>query len=296
MNAPTPTASAGSYATVGSARQTIRRRLQPAIGNAANVEASLLLGRATGLSRAAQLAAPDKILSESAIGRLADLVTQRAAGTPIAYLLGEREFWSLTLDVTPDVLIPRPETELLVEAALRELAADHPLDLLELGTGSGAIAVALAVERPAWRIIATDTSGPALAVARRNIDRHGANNVTLRQGDWFAAAGDERFDAVLSNPPYIAARDPHLRRGDLRFEPEEALAAGEDGLAALRQIVAVAPAHLKPGGWLILEHGYDQRTVVADLLEQAGFRGVHCLSDLAGQPRCTIARLGEATA
>ncbi len=291
MNAPTPTAPAGSYATVGSARQTIRRRLQPAIGDAANLEASLLLSRATGLSRAAQLAEPEKILSESAIGRLADLVTQRAAGTPIAYLLGEREFWSLALDVTPDVLIPRPETELLVETALHELTVDRPLDLLELGTGSGAIAVALALERPAWRITATDISGPALAVARRNVDRHGIRNVTLRQGNWFEPMDDERFDAILSNPPYVAARDPHLQRGDLRFEPEAALAAGADGLAAIRQIVAVAPVHLKTGGWLLLEHGYDQRTVVADLLEQAGFRGVRCLNDLAGQPRCTCAQL-----
>ena len=295
MNAATDTMDPGTVAlavAIGEAR----RRLQTVAGDCAGLEASLLLGRVSGLNRAAQLASPELPLTASVLTAFRHLVDQRDLGNPIAHLLGEREFWGLTLEVTPAVLIPRPETELLVETALRTLPRDASVDILELGTGSGAIAVALAVERPAWRIIATDVSTPALAVSRRNIDRHGADNVTLRQGDWFAAAGDERFDAVLSNPPYIAARDPHLRRGDLRFEPEEALAAGEDGLAALRQIVAAAPTHLKPGGWLILEHGYDQQPAVGGLLHDAGFNEVCCLSDLAGQPRCTVARLGEATA
>lgn len=254
----------------------------------AQLEAEILLASALGEPRTYLHTWPDRTLPADKVARYLHLLEQRLLGWPIAYLSDRREFWSLDLRVGPQVLIPRPETELLVESVLARLPADESLYLADLGTGSGAIALALASERPRWRIVATDISRPALALARHNARRHNLRNLEFRLGNWFEPLGDERFDALVSNPPYVAAADPHLGRGDLRFEPALALAcAGEDGLAALRTLVGGAPQRLRPGGWLFVEHGYQQQSAVAGLFQAAGFRDTSCLRDLSGHPRCT---------
>lgn len=222
------------------------------------------------------------------------LLIRRAAGEPVAYLVGMREFFGRPFSVAPDVLIPRHETELLVERALRD-AHDRALAaprFLDLGTGSGAIAVTLALELPRARVVATDRSPAALATAQRNAEALGARRLTLRAGDWWAAIEpDERFDIVLSNPPYIRQDDHHLVQGDLRFEPRDALTDGADGLGALRAIVAGAPAHLAPGGLLLLEHGWDQAQAVRALLSAAGLQEARSWNDLAGIARVSSARM-----
>lgn len=209
----------------------------------------------------------------------------------MAYVLGEREFWSLRLEVCPDALIPRPETELLVELALERLAAVSAARVLELGTGSGAIAAALASERRNWRITASDASLAALALAERNFTRLGLTNVRCLHGDWYAALPPgQRFDLILSNPPYVAQDDPHLKQGDLPWEPRCALVAGADGLDAIRVIGAQALAHLIPGGWLLLEHGWDQGPAVRGILRAAGLREATSKRDLAGLERVSLGR------
>ncbi len=252
-------------------------------------EASVLLAAATGTSRAVLLAFPERALHPDERARYADWIARRARGEPVAYLTGRREFWSLELEVTPDVLVPRPETELLVERALT-LRDTLPTQALDLGTGSGAIALALARERPDWRITASDCAPAALAVARRNAARLGIGGIEFVLGAWFDAIGNRRFDLLLSNPPYVRADDPALERAPLRYEPRVALAAGPDGLAALALIIAAAPRHLEPEGWLLLEHGADQGATVADLLVANGFRHVGSRRDLAGRERVTEAR------
>lgn len=209
----------------------------------------------------------------------------------MAYLLGRRGFWTLDLAVGPDTLIPRPETELLVEQALQRLPSGQPCRVADLGTGSGAIALAIASERPLAQVVATDRSAAALAVARRNAEALGlASRVGFREGDWFAPLAGERFGLVASNPPYIREGDPHLGQGDLRHEPPSALASGADGLDALRAIVAGAPGHLEPGGWLLLEHGHDQGPAVRALLSDAGFVDVATVPDLEGRDRVGLGR------
>lgn len=220
----------------------------------------------------------------------AALVARREAGEPVAYLTGRRGFWSLDLDVDSAVLIPRPETELLVELALQRLPVRAPSRVADLGTGSGAIALALAHERPRAQVHAVDASADALAVAARNVQRLGLRNVTLHRGDWFAPLSGMRFDLVASNPPYIAAGDPHLREGDLRFEPALALASGADGLDAIRRIAADAPAHLAKDGWLLLEHGWEQGPAVRALLQGAGLVDVATQRDLEQRERVTLGR------
>ncbi|GAO36438.1 SAM-dependent methyltransferase [Sulfuricella sp. T08] len=215
----------------------------------------------------------------------AALLHRRLGGEPIAYILGEREFYSLDFKVTPAVLIPRPETELLVELALERLPADHPCRVLDLGTGSGAVAVTLARHRPQAEVVAVDQSAAALEVARENAQRLGAGNLRLTQSDWYSALDEEKFDLIVSNPPYIAAADPHLTQGDVRFEPPAALASGVDGLDDIRTIIRGAVAHLKPGGWLQFEHGYDQAAACRKLLVQSGFERVDSAADLAGIER-----------
>ena len=209
----------------------------------------------------------------------------------MAYLLGDREFYGLAFKVTPAVLIPRPETELLVEVALERVAEDQSASILDLGTGSGCIAITLARLRPRARVVATDVSQQALAVAQENAAQHGAHNLELRLGDWFEPVAGERFDLVVSNPPYVAEADRHLTEGDLRYEPRLALSAGRDGLSMLRSIVQQAPQHLHDAGWLLLEHGYDQGPAVHALLLQHGFHDVLTRADLAGIPRVTLGRL-----
>ncbi len=220
------------------------------------------------------------------------LLSRRLAGHPIAYIVGYREFYGRSFRVTPDVLIPRPDTELLVELALQRIPPDQPLEVLDLGTGSGCIAISLALERPLAHITAADCSEAAVAVARHNADRLGAR-ITFLQSDWLTALDEQRFDLIVSNPPYIARQDPHLGRGDVRFEPITALTAGQDGLDDIRQLIAQSRAHLNPGGWLLLEHGYDQAESVRTLLNQHARPAPQSWSDLAGHARVSGAQVSE---
>jgi release factor glutamine methyltransferase len=251
-------------------------------------EAEILLGAALGKTRAWIMAHPEeRILDCDATDRYEAYVTRRSHGEPVAYILGEKEFWSLTLAVSPDVLVPRPETELVVELALQRLPGDSRARILDLGTGSGAIALAVAQERPFTRVIGSDISAPALAIASRNAARLQLPNVEFRQGGWFAPVAGERFDLVLANPPYIADDDSRVEAAVRRYEPHAALFAGVDGLEAVRVIAAAAGTHLVPGGRLILEHGDSQGRAVRDLLVDAGFAAVTTHRDLAGLERCT---------
>ncbi|WP_164080382.1 peptide chain release factor N(5)-glutamine methyltransferase [Stenotrophomonas maltophilia] len=220
------------------------------------------------------------------------LLARRVAGEPVAYLTGRRGFWTLDLEVAPATLIPRPETELLVELALERLPSDQALQLADLGTGSGAIALALASERPQARVLATDASAGALAVAARNAARHELGNVRFAEGghDWYAPLQGLRFDLIASNPPYIASDDPHLEQGDLRFEPATALASGVDGLDDIRRIVDGGQAHLLPGGWLLIEHGWDQGAAIRALFDAVGFAEVQTVQDLEQRDRITLGR------
>lgn len=257
----------------------------------ARLEAQVLLGQALGRSRAWLIAHGGEPLNPEQTAAFADLFERRWGGEPIAYILGEREFYSLNFKVTPAVLIPRPETELLVELALERLPVDHPCRVLDLGTGSGAVAVTLALHRPQAEVTAVDQSAAALEVARENAERLSAQNLHFIQSDWYSALDGEKFDLIVSNPPYIAAADPHLAQGDLRFEPAAALASGADGLDDIRAIVRGAAARLKPGGWLLFEHGYDQAAVCRELLTQSGFRQVGSSADLAGIARVSYGQL-----
>jgi release factor glutamine methyltransferase len=252
-------------------------------------EARLLLAAACGIGEAGLIARPEIELTADAEARFVDWAARRRAGAPIAYLLGEREFYGLALSVTPAVLIPRPETELLVDLALERIAAQADCAVLDLGTGSGAIALAVKRHRPRARVTAVDASDAALAVARANAARLGLA-VEFRLGRWFAALEGERYELIVANPPYVAAGDPHLEQGDLRFEPRGALVGGADGLDAIRAIAAQAPAHLNPGGWLLVEHGFDQAKAVRACFERAGFETVETRRDLSGNPRVTSGR------
>ena len=250
-------------------------------------EARLLLGSASGLSRAAMAAHPDAHLSQAVVENFRATVTRRRSGEPIAYLLGTREFYGLSLAVTPDVLIPRPETELLVEFALEHLPSSG--SLLDLGTGSGAIALAVKQQRPDVRVTAVEQSPAALVIARENAARHGLE-IEVLQGNWFDPLPDRRFDMVVSNPPYVAAGDRHLEQGDLRFEPRAALVGGTDGLDAIREIALRAPGHFLAGGWLAIEHGLGQDSAVRNLLTEIGLESVSSRPDLAGIARITVGK------
>jgi release factor glutamine methyltransferase len=254
-------------------------------------EAELLAMRAAGISRARLIAEPAYPLERGVAERYWRLVERRAGGEPIAYITGEREFYGLDFEVTAAVLIPRPETELLVDAALERMPVPALCRVLDLGTGSGCISVTLAASRSAARVVGADVSSQALAVAARNAARHGLSNLEWVQGDWFAPVAGRRFDLIVSNPPYIAEHDPHLAQGDLRFEPRAALSGGRDGLQAIRAIVTRAPAHLEPAGWLLLEHGHDQGDAVRALLERHGFSAVFSRNDLAGIRRICAGQL-----
>jgi release factor glutamine methyltransferase len=252
----------------------------------ARLDAELLLAAALGVPRARLRSHPEEPAPSAAADRYLRLIGRRAAGEPLAYLTGNREFWSLTLAVSPAVLIPRPETELLVERALR-LCAAAGAAVADLGTGCGAIALALASERPGWRVLATDLSEPALAIARANAAALGLGRVEFRAGSWLEPLGRECFDLVVSNPPYVAADDPALVRSALRYEPRLALTPGADALECLRALARAAPAHLAPGGWLLLEHGADQAEAVRCELVLAGLHSVRSHRDLAGHERMT---------
>lgn len=274
----------------GAAR--LRENQDEAPSDSDTLDAAVLLCAVLGCTRVHLIAHGDAVLDGDASRRFEDLIERRAAGEPVAYLLGQREFWSLALTVTPDTLIPRPDTETLVQAALDWLPEAGPAQrIVDLGTGSGAIALALAVERPRATIVATDRSERSLQVAQRNGAMHAPGRVTWHQGSWFdALPGFERFSMIVSNPPYVNDDDPHLDRGDVRFEPRSALTAGRDGLNDLRVIVAQASKYLDAGGALLVEHGADQGDAVAALFADAGFRQVEGVLDLAGKTRVTRGR------
>ncbi|HEX5462801.1 MAG TPA: peptide chain release factor N(5)-glutamine methyltransferase [Steroidobacteraceae bacterium] len=250
------------------------------------LDAELLLAHALGVGRARLRSHPEEVPAADAATRFLDLIARRAVGEPVAYILGRRDFWTLQLSVNSAVLVPRPETELLVERALT-LAQEGEVRVADLGTGSGAIALALASARPRWRIVATDISGAALAVARANAAALDLGRVEMIQGDWLGCLLARRFHLILSNPPYVAAGDPALGHPELMREPRLALVAEEDGLAALRAIIRAAPEHLERGGWLLLEHGAAQAAAVAGALVARGFAQVRSHRDLAGRERMT---------
>ena len=270
---------------------TVKAALEEAFVAIDRIDAQVLMAHVLGVDRAWVLANPMRILTETEDAQVDMLVARRAMGQPVAYLVGRREFYGRDFAVGPEVLIPRPETETLVEAALaharRPRGDGDPVRILDLGTGSGAIAVTLACERPDARIVATDTNAQALETARANARAHGCEaRIETAMGSWYAAVPGRRFDLVVANPPYVAAGDAHLAQGDLRFEPDGALTDGSaDGLASIRAIVAGAREHLAPGGALLFEHGYDQAAAAARILSDAGFSGLLSSPDLAGIPR-----------
>jgi release factor glutamine methyltransferase len=294
--------------------------------SSARIEVQCLLQQVLQVGRAYFFAHPERVLNATEYAAYQALLKRRLAGEPIAYILGEREFFGLKLSVTSATLIPRPDTELLVELALQNLPSPsatllperttshstkpasgqvagylpqagegqgrgHVLRILDMGTGSGAIALALAHQRPDVEMWACDASAAALAVANSNAQRLAIVNVRFVESNWFSAFGGQRFDLIVSNPPYIAATDEHLAQGDVRFEPLSALASGADGLDDIRRIISQAGAHLQQGGWLIFEHGYDQAARVRELLQQGGFSAVFSARDLAGIERCSGGQL-----
>jgi len=255
------------------------------------LDARLLARHALGVNDTWLVAHGRDDIDASVVAAFEVMLARRAAGVPVAYLLGEREFFGRPFRVTPDTLIPRPETELLVETALQRLAARSRAEVLDIGTGTGCIAITLKLARPDWSLTAVDVSQGALTVARDNGERLGAE-VAWKESDLFGALSWRRFDLIVGNPPYVAEGDTHLAQGDLRFEPLGALASGPDGLDALRKIVKLAPTYLENSGWLILEHGWDQAEAVAGLLDDAGFVERFLIRDLAGQARVSGGRLG----
>ncbi len=264
------------------------------LGPDLRLEAELLLAHALDRPRAWLYAHADNKVSGTASAVFDGLLARRVRGEPVAQLIGRQGFWSLDLRITPDVLIPRADTELLVECALAVLPSDALIRVADLGTGSGAIALAIASERPLADIVAVDSSIAALAVAQSNAQTLGlSSRVHCVHGDWFAPLGDQRFDAIVSNPPYLAADDPHLDHGDLRHEPHAALVSGSDGLDAIRTIVIQSSSHLLPGGWLLLEHGWEQGAAVRGLLEAAGFAQVVTHRDIEARERVTCGHWRE---
>lgn len=253
-------------------------------------DARLLLAFALGRPASWLYAHGGDPIEGEALQRFNALLEARSAGQPVAYLTGRRGFWTLDLEVNADTLIPRPETELLVELALARLPASGFCRVADLGTGSGAIALAIAKERPRAEVVATDASSGALAVAQRNASAHAIANVRFRQGSWFEPLAGERFDVIVSNPPYIADGDAHLAQGDLRFEPAAALSSGSDGLDDIRELVGGAGDFLKVGGWLLLEHGVDQGAAIRQLFAAAGFVEVATERDLESRDRVTLGR------
>jgi release factor glutamine methyltransferase len=274
--------------TLSDALRAARERFAVHSDSAA-LDAQLLLCATLNVPRSRLYSHPEQRLSESEAQHFELLCARRAAGEPVAYILEQREFWSHALEVAPGVLIPRPETELLVETALT-LGTGKPGRVADLGTGSGAIALALAGERPDWSVVATERSAVACAVARRNFAASALANVSLREGSWCEPLHERDYLLLVSNPPYLAADDPHLGQGDLRFEPQSALVAAEAGLADLRQLAALAPAYLVAGGWLLLEHGWEQGEAVRALLRAEGFAEIATYRDTGERERVTVGR------
>jgi release factor glutamine methyltransferase len=261
--------------------------------NSARLEVQYLLQRALQKPRAWLLAHSEQQLTENQQADYEQMLQRRLHGEPAAYILGEREFFGLNFRVTPATLIPRPETELLVELSLQRIPLQQQCRILDLGTGSGAIALCIAHARPEAKVTAVDASMEALVVAEENAQRLSIRNARFVRGHWFDALDGQRFNLIVSNPPYVAVGDPHLQQGDLPFEPQAALVSGEDGLEDIRSIVAGAPAHLQPGGWLLLEHGYDQGERVRELLQNAGLSEVFSARDLPGIERVSGGQAGR---
>ncbi len=258
--------------------------------DSAKLDAQLLLGDVLGRDRTWLMTWDDVDVNEADQRQFLELVARRARGEPIAHILGYREFWGLDFECNNSTLIPRPETELLVEQALA-LGLSPNARVLDLGTGTGAIALALGSERPGWQIQAVDFSADAVALANRNRKNLGINNVEIYRSDWFSdLPNGSRFDLVISNPPYVNPGSPYLNKGDLRFEPRSALIADKSGLADIEFIAANAPRFLKSGGWLMMEHGYDQAGPVADAFHRAGFSSIRRQNDLSGWPRMTVGK------
>lgn len=251
----------------------------------AQLDAEILLAYTLNTSRTFLYTHPEKTLNPSQYETYQQLIAKRYDGIPIAYLTNSREFWSLPLRVDNDTLIPRPETELLVELTLTLLKDVSPASIVDLGTGSGAIAVALASERPDWQILACDLNQAAVHIASHNVTNLGLTNVHIYHSDWFAAIPSHQFNAIVSNPPYIAKDDPHLEQGDVRFEPKEALISGAEGLDSLNYIIQHSYDRLLPGGVLLLEHGYDQKHAVTSMLKARGYEQVNCWQDWEGNDR-----------
>lgn len=285
----------GELATAAGLLDAASARIAPTLGlekREARLEARVLAAFAWDVTAAWLIAHGTDPVTEADRTAFKALLDRRLAGEPIAYLVGAREFYGRPFRVTPDVLIPRPDTELLVERALRHLPPSTTAEVLDLGTGSGCIAITLALERPTARVTAVDRSAAALAVAQRNADILDAC-VEFSVSDWFSALAGRRFDLIVSNPPYVAVADPHLARGDVRFEPSQALIAGADGLDDLRHLAAAARAHLTPGGTLLLEHGYDQADAVQSLLRMNGIPRPQSWADLSGTLRVSGGDLSE---
>ena len=253
----------------------------------ARIEVQCLLQKILNVSHAYLLAYPERCLTDSELDCYEALLQRRLQGEPIAYILGEREFFGLMFNVTPATLIPRADTELLVEQALQHIPLREHYDVLDLGTGSGAIALSIAHSRPKIKIVAVDASAEALIIAYKNAQRLCISNTTFIQSDWFSELNTQRFNLIVSNPPYIASEDPHLKMGDLRFEPASALSSGEDGLNDIRTILTQATDYLLSDGWLLLEHGYNQAAQVRELMKQMRFKQVFSACDLAGIERVT---------
>ena len=256
--------------------------------NTASLDAEVLLASVLDATRTYLRTWPENKLTSEQSSRYRDLLEKRAKGEPVAYLTAVQEFWSLTLTVDQHTLIPRPETEILVEKALQLVPDEENWNIADLGTGSGAIGLALAKERPHCHLVLTDVSANALKVATQNRERLKLENVSFKSGSWLTPLAGRKFDMIVSNPPYIAENDPHLDRGDVRYEPDSALRAGEQGLDALNSIIDTARYHLVSGGYLLLEHGYDQEQAVLELFEVAGYHDVSCVRDYANQARVSF--------
>jgi len=262
-------------------------RTLAASSDLAALDAEVLLCMVLDKERSYLRAWPDKELQPERTALFWTLIQERQKGIPIAYITGNREFWSRDFHVTPDVLIPRPDTELLIELSLKLIPADKPVNIIDLGTGSGIIAITLAAERPHAHVSATDFSLAALRIAQLNANKHHTDNIQFYQSNWLANVPDAKFNLIVSNPPYIAEDDNHLKQGDIRFEPQTALCAGEQGLSDIKIIADTARNRLKPGGYLIVEHGYDQQHPVQTIFKDFHYDNVQTVTDLSGQPRVT---------
>ena len=254
------------------------------------LDASLLLAEVLNMDRLSLLVSQAKQLSSKEMTRFKQIIKLRAKGMPVAYLTGKKAFWSLDLKVNLDTLIPRPETEILVEAALGLFSNRDEIVVADLGTGSGAIALALALERPAWKITGVDISQAALEIASQNALAHGIQNVLFKKSNWFGKLKAERFDLIVSNPPYLSEKDPHLNT-DIRYEPRDALVSGKSGLESITRLILQSKKHLNAGGWLILEHGYEQGPRVRDIFESQDYSNIYSLEDLSNQERVSLAQI-----